>query len=118
MSDVSKSTVDTLPSPTIDDIIRRAIEDGDVLGKVASALHPTDAGDKLLCAQAVTAAIEDWAHETGVHPLVVLPAVQTMAFARVWAMGVKAREDRDQLDMFESLEIWEGAARYEAREAS
>lgn len=104
-----------LPTPSLDDLIMRAIKDHDAVGKISAPPHIQPADEERIAAQAVEDAIDDWCADTGA-PREAVPAVLVaLVYWRVLTAGREAREAADQFDLFESRSLYEGAARHEAR---
>lgn len=105
----------SIPAPTLDDLISRAIEDHDAVGKIAHAAHMTREGAEQIAAQAVTNAMDDWLWDTQTAAENVVTPLVAMAYRRVLDAAWDARDMVDQADLFETKPIWEGPARHEAR---
>lgn len=103
-----------IPTPTLDELVDAAIEYGAVVN-MAYAEHPTKHSDALEAAKGVQFAIDCWCEDHGVDETVVLRPMIRAALDAVLRAGRDEREKRQQFDLFETREIWEGAARHEAR---
>lgn len=105
----------TLTPLTYDDLIRRATEDWGAVTSMAYTKNLTTTEANTIAARAITAAIEDWAHETGASESAVSWAMQVTAMAQLTSAGWDEWEREQQLDLFEDQDIWRGAAAHEAR---
>lgn len=105
----------TLPTPTLDELIHRAIEDHDAVGKIARIAHLQPERERQIAAEAVTAAVDDWCFENRCDWEAVPVPLVALAYQRVLAAGIEAREASQQGDLFLTREITDGAAQCEAR---
>jgi hypothetical protein len=104
---------DTILTPlTYDDLIRRAEEIRSERADMIFHANLDHAGATRIAARAVSAAIDMWGDETGVHHTAIPEAMQIIAMARVIWLGWDEFYREQQPD-FE--EIWRGNALHEAR---
>ncbi len=104
----------TITTLTYDDLIRRAVEDWGAVTNMAYTKSLTHSEAHRIASQAITAAIEDWEHETG-EPDTAPWAMKVAAMAAIVNAGWDEWEHKQQLDLFEDQDIWRGAAAHEAR---
>lgn len=105
----------SIPAPTLDDLISRAIEDHDAVGKIALTPHLQPKDEEVIAAKAVADAMDDWLWDTQTAATNVVTPLVAVAFRRVLAMGRDARDAADQFDLFANAPMTDGAARHEAR---
>lgn len=110
----SQTNAVSLPAPTLDDLISRAIASGAV-AEIAHAAHMTREGAHQIAAEAVEKAIEDWAYDAGVTRIDIPRLLREVAWQRVLDAGWEARDVADQFDLFANAPTTDGAARHEAR---
>ena len=107
---------DTIHSPlTYDDLVRRAVEDWGAITNMAYTKSLTHIKANCIAARAITAAIEDWCHETGSLYEDVPWSMQIIALQQIVDAGWDEWEREQQLDLFEDIDLWRGAAAHEAR---
>lgn len=103
-----------LLTPTPDDLIT-STPACEAVTNIAHSARPNDFTDARFAAAGVTQAIEEWAFDVGLPTTVVLKPLKDAAFLKVLAAGIDAREALQQGDLFLTRDIWDGAARHEAR---
>jgi hypothetical protein len=105
----------TIAPLTYDELIRRATEDWGAVTNMAYTASLSHAEANRIAAKAITAAIEDWCHETGERYEAVPWPMQVTALQQIVDAGWDEWEREQQLDLFEDIDIWRGAAAHEAR---
>ena len=105
----------SIPAPTLDDLISRAVEDHDAIGKIAYTPHLQPKDEEAIAAKAVADAMDDWLWDTRTTAENVVTPLVAAAFRHVLSIGRAARDVADQLDLFETRPMTDGAARHEAR---
>lgn len=82
-----------IPVLTLDELVRRACDDQDGVGKIAyERFHMDNAKAERIAARAVDYALDDWEFEHG--PAHALPAMLAVAMLHVVEAGLAAREKR------------------------